>query len=220
LPYVSADEARRFIEDATRLLVEEFGYTLLDPKAKEKPGNSKVDRGKAEQQGEGREWQSLMSSVLEGHGLHDALRDLAAKFVASETKDGTTVNVLRALMSLSTAPRDARWTERYDGIPRAVSSAREKFGKKTEEPHPGEKLLMSSKDFVSGFVAPEYIVDGLLLRGFSYSLTAATGAARPRSPCCSQPWWRLARSLPTWKRRRAASSILRGRTPKTFANVG
>jgi hypothetical protein len=173
LPYVSAAEALQFIDDAARLLVEEFGYTLLDPKAKEKPGDGKVG-----QQGESRGWQQLMSGVLEGHGLHDALRDLAAKFVASQTNDGTTVNVLRALMSLSAAPQDTRWRERYEGIPRAVSSAREKFGKKTEEPRPGEKLFMSSRDFISGFVAPEYIVDGLLLRGFSYSLTAATGAGK------------------------------------------
>jgi hypothetical protein len=177
LPYISADEARQFIDDAARLLVEEFGYTLLDRKPKEKSRNGKDD-GEAGQEGEERDWQQLMSGVLEGHRLHDALRDLAAKFVTSGTKDGSTVNVLRALMSVSSAPRDARWTERCEEIPRLVSSAREKFGEKTAELCPGEKLFMSSGDFVKGFVAPEYIVDGLLLRGFSYSLTAATGAGK------------------------------------------
>lgn len=39
-------------------------------------------------------------------------------------------------------------------------------------------LIKSSKDFVGGFVPPDYLVDGLLQEGFLYSLTGATGAGK------------------------------------------
>ena len=39
-------------------------------------------------------------------------------------------------------------------------------------------LLTSSKDFVAGFVPPDYLVDGLLQEAFLYSLTGATGAGK------------------------------------------
>ena len=38
--------------------------------------------------------------------------------------------------------------------------------------------IKSSKQFVAGFVPPDYIVDGLLQQGFLYSLTGATGAGK------------------------------------------
>jgi hypothetical protein len=40
---------------------------------------------------------------------------------------------------------------------------------------PGTKLILSSGEFVAGFVAPDYLLDGVLLRGFVYALTAPTG---------------------------------------------
>ena len=39
-------------------------------------------------------------------------------------------------------------------------------------------LIKSSKQFVSGFIPPDYIVDGLLQEGFLYSLTGATGSGK------------------------------------------
>jgi len=39
-------------------------------------------------------------------------------------------------------------------------------------------LLKSSKDFIAGFVPPDYLVDGLLQEAFLYSLTGATGAGK------------------------------------------
>ncbi len=38
--------------------------------------------------------------------------------------------------------------------------------------------ILSSSEFVRGFVPPDYVVDGILQRGFCYSLTAATGAGK------------------------------------------
>jgi hypothetical protein len=40
------------------------------------------------------------------------------------------------------------------------------------------RLVISSKEFVAGFVAPDYLVDGLLQESFLYSLTGATGAGK------------------------------------------
>jgi hypothetical protein len=43
---------------------------------------------------------------------------------------------------------------------------------------PAQSLIKSSKQFVAGFIPPDYIVDGLLQQGFLYSLTGATGAGK------------------------------------------
>jgi hypothetical protein len=48
-------------------------------------------------------------------------------------------------------------------------------------PPPGEKpkkLIQSSSEFVASFVAPAYLLDGILQKRFCYSLTAATGAGK------------------------------------------
>ncbi len=39
-------------------------------------------------------------------------------------------------------------------------------------------LVKTQRTFLSGFVPPDYIVDGLMKRGFLYSLTGATGAGK------------------------------------------
>jgi AAA domain len=41
--------------------------------------------------------------------------------------DAAAIDRLQSLMAASTAPRNARWRDRYNEIPRAVSSAREKY---------------------------------------------------------------------------------------------
>jgi hypothetical protein len=41
-----------------------------------------------------------------------------------------------------------------------------------------KSLIKSSKQFVADFVPPDYLVDGLILEGFLYSLTGATGAGK------------------------------------------
>lgn len=45
-------------------------------------------------------------------------------------------------------------------------------------PTPPQKLIQSSGEFVANFVAPSYLLDGILQRRFCYSLTAATGAGK------------------------------------------
>jgi AAA domain-containing protein len=47
-----------------------------------------------------------------------------------------------------------------------------------DEPPKPAPLIKSSKEFVAGFVPPDYLVDGLLQESFLYSLTGATGAGK------------------------------------------
>ena len=121
LPVITEDEARELIERAVDLL-KEFGYVRT---AERKKGNG--DAGK-EHGGGAADWHFLIERILAGEALHDLLRDLAAKLIASGMKPGAAVNFLRALMEKSSAPRAdgrirSRWQERYDEIPRLVESA-------------------------------------------------------------------------------------------------
>lgn len=41
-----------------------------------------------------------------------------------------------------------------------------------------KKLILSAAEFVAGFTPPDYLIDGLLQRGYLYSFTARTGAGK------------------------------------------
>jgi AAA domain len=82
--------------------------------------------------------------------------------------------MLRGLMENAAGERNERWRGRYADIGRAVDSAREKLEAPNEEA-PATKLVLSSAEFVAGFVPPDYLIVGWLQRRFVYSLTAATG---------------------------------------------
>src|SRR5262245_47914368 len=41
-----------------------------------------------------------------------------------------------------------------------------------------DKVLHSSGEFVDGFVPPEYVIEGIIQRGFIYSLTGNTGSGK------------------------------------------
>jgi hypothetical protein len=71
-------------------------------------------------------WSELLRGVLTGENYHDALTRLAAKMLVAGMNDAAAVNMLRAMMQNSEGPRDERWKERYDDIPRAVKTARER----------------------------------------------------------------------------------------------
>lgn len=40
------------------------------------------------------------------------------------------------------------------------------------------KLIVSSADFIAGFIPPDYLIDGLVQRRFCYSMTAPTGSGK------------------------------------------
>jgi hypothetical protein len=49
------------------------------------------------------------------------------------------------------------------------------------------KLMQSSKEFVAGFVPPDYLIDGLLQRRYVYSLTGPTGDGKTAVGCAWLP---------------------------------
>ena len=120
LPDITAAEAQQLVDDAVKMLVEQFNFKQTASGQKKTKGNGRDTAGRAE-------WGKLVANITAGADLHDSIRDLAAKYVASGMKDGAIVNMLRGLMDAAPASvaRDDRWQERYDDIPRAVRTARE-----------------------------------------------------------------------------------------------
>jgi RecA-family ATPase len=76
----------------------------------------------------GSDWAELLADIATGTGYHDAIVRLAAKLLAAGMADGAAVNLIRAELRRSGEPHDARWQARYDDVPRAVTTARGKFG--------------------------------------------------------------------------------------------
>jgi len=169
LPYISEDEAKHFVADAVALLVQGFSYQLPPARLKETEQANGHDPAS---------WGGLVDSVAQGRQLHDSLRDLAGKLIASGMDDGAAVNFLRALMEGSNAPRDDRWQARYDDIPRAVATAREKIGERARQPGLPNRLLQSSAQFTGSFVPPDPLISGILQRRFIYALTGHTGRGK------------------------------------------
>jgi hypothetical protein len=141
LPHVSAAEAQTFIDDAEQLLIEQYGYLPVAPRPKER---TKAN-GHAEEGAGNPDWGWLVSNILNGHDLHDSICTIAAKLVASGMSDGAAVNLIRGWVESSNSPRDDRWQERLDDVPRAVRSAREKFGgAESQDPPRLRSILMRS----------------------------------------------------------------------------
>ena len=70
---------------------------------------------------------SMSANILRGEHLHKSITELAMKLVVSGMGGRAAGNHLRALMAQSQAPRDERYQNRFDYIPRAVGSARKKL---------------------------------------------------------------------------------------------
>jgi hypothetical protein len=120
LPYIREAEARQLVDDIVALLIRDFGYTRAPERPKAKRKGNGPETGSA---GGAADWQYLFDNIRNGHALHDSLRDLGAKLIASGTSAGAAINQLRALMESSSEPHNDRWRERYNDIPRLVESA-------------------------------------------------------------------------------------------------
>jgi hypothetical protein len=157
LPYVSEDEAKQFVADAVVLLNEDFAYRV--------PPARPTETGKANGH-DPTNWSGLVDNIVQGRQLHDSLRDIAGKLIASGMDDGTD------------APHDDRWQARYDDIPRAVSTARQKIGERARQASLPDRLLQSSAQFTGSFVPPDPLISGILQRRFIYALTGHTGRGK------------------------------------------
>jgi hypothetical protein len=113
-----------------RLLVKEHGYKAPSARPRERAKGNGADAETPT--ASGADWAWLIKSIYEGRELHDSICALAAKLLATGMNDAAAVNIIRGAMESSTAPRDDRWQERYADVPRAVRTAREKYGQTTE----------------------------------------------------------------------------------------
>jgi hypothetical protein len=127
LPYIREDEARALVDDLVEILVRDFGY-------KRAPGRKTNGAKPVPRDGSGggdSDWTYLFENIRTGRELHDSVRTLAAKMIATGSNSGAVVNQLRGLMEISEAPKDERWRARVSEIPAAVDSAVTKYGKET-----------------------------------------------------------------------------------------
>ena len=151
LPYVRDAEVRAFLEQASQILIEDFGF-------KPKGGSKRTadDRGEHHDRVD---WGELFARILAGESLHDSIVPLAASFIGIGLSESAAIDRLRSLMAASKAPRDARWRERYDEIPRAVRSAREKYkpGETSNDP-------ASASQYYTGepSVPPRWLIKNIL----------------------------------------------------------
>src|SRR5262249_26289493 len=118
------------VNDIAEMLCRDFGYTQKAdrPKRAGRKGNGN------DQLANEADWQYLYDNILKGDALHDSLRDLAAKLIASGTSPGAAVTQLRALMDASPGRRDERWNAGLADLPVLVDRAAEKY--QPHHPHP------------------------------------------------------------------------------------
>jgi hypothetical protein len=121
LPDISEAEAQKLVDDIVELLCRDFGYI----RAAARPAR----KGNGQPEDPIEDWQQLVDDIRAGHELHANTRDLAAKMVRSGMDGGAIVNFLRGLMNSSAAPRDERWQNRYDNLPRQVDSMQAKLAR-------------------------------------------------------------------------------------------
>jgi hypothetical protein len=162
LAEIDEREARQLLEELVKV-VEQYGYRRVAGEAKD-----------GEQDGERVDWGEMIGNIIDGAELHDSIRDLAASLTGCGVGAGAAKGILRAVMKSSTAPRDGRWQAGYDDIGRAVESAKKSFAQAPDE----DWRIVSSAGFVADFVPPDYLLDGVLQRGFLYALTGRTGEGK------------------------------------------
>jgi hypothetical protein len=128
LPYLDEATARAFLHDAAELLTTEYGYRLH-----EEPRRTQINGGAGAPQAAS-DLGALFSNIYTGTDLHESTARLAYSFIATGMSGAAVVARLRSMMAASQAPRDARWQDRYEDIPRAVRTAQEKLEITREQP--------------------------------------------------------------------------------------
>ena len=119
---------------------------------------------------------ALVEAIKKGHALHDNLRDLAGKLVASSMDTGAAINFLRGLMDQAEGEHDARWKARRDDIPRLVESTAEK--PKEEAPPVEPKRLAEVHEVFQRWLGEDYDLDTL-----DTMLAVCASEKLPGDPC-------------------------------------
>lgn len=123
-------------------------------------------------------------NIISGNDLHDSTNIIAASLIASGTHPGAVVNTLRALMDSSQAPRNERWTARYNDIPRSVETAFQKFKNPGVEIDPAtgtasrEPLFRKAGSLLANLKPIDFIIDGYLERDAIASIFGPAGCGK------------------------------------------
>ncbi len=207
LPYVREADMRAFIEDATKLLVEDFGFKIkTDDASKHKANGSEQPRYDGTAGIRERAWaRAALDGCVEdlaataAGSRNDALNKKAFRLGRAIARGWIGRDEVEA--ALIQAMRDNGY-EADKGAKAVEATLRSGIDSGLLDPHPDlngdgdgdtkdsdfeeaatdnsaeTPLIKTSEQFVAGFVPPDYLVDGLLQEGFLYSLTGATGAGK------------------------------------------
>jgi hypothetical protein len=118
LPYISAEEAKALIDDASSLLVKRFDYRhkSADKPAKATGNGADGETGPAD-------WSFTRDDLID----HDRLAALAMRLVKSGLNAGAAVNFLRSAIAGLAGVDEERRARRLKEIPGMVESAQEKL---------------------------------------------------------------------------------------------
>lgn len=153
------------------------------------PGAFQIDTGNA---GQSLDRERVTIQALSGHDWHNAVIRLVASYVAKGLSD-TEIHALTQPLTLVGYTGDQTAQE----VQTAIDGARRKGftpepkpayapnfdhapapTQSDPEPSSGGWTMQSAAAFTADFVAPEYIVDGVVRRGMLYTLTAPTGSGK------------------------------------------
>jgi hypothetical protein len=157
LPPITADEAHELVGEIAAMLTLHYNYTIAEEPARKAGGNG------ADPDNDGRaDWGEPHENIRTGREYHQSLRDLSYRMIAAGTHPGAVTNILRDLMEQSEGPRDKRWKDRYNEIPRLVKGGTERVRKDRQQKedaaidaaaeHDGTPLLNDVRTYLERFV--------------------------------------------------------------------
>jgi len=204
LPYVRESDMLAFLDTAAELLIKEFGFKTKDDGGKHKANGDEQPHTKDGSAGI-RE-RAYAQAALEGctaelaaaasGSRNDTLNKLAFRLGRMVARGWISRAAVEDVLAEA---MQANGYVAEDGIEAVKATMRSGIDAGEKEPHPdlpgqGEQkngetwedatqsdsrlMIKSSKEFIAGFVPPEYVVVGLLQRRFFYSLTGQTGAGK------------------------------------------
>jgi hypothetical protein len=162
LPHISEQEARALVEEGTRLLIADYGYTIHVPGAKKQAASAPATaNGQAAPfttapGGQPHDWLTAIQEIIDHD---DGLVPLAGKLIASGMDPGAARNLLRAQLEAWTGPHDDRWERRLKEIKSAVTSAVRKKEKADQAGLPVAEKQKYTEDALALAFAERHISD-------------------------------------------------------------
>jgi hypothetical protein len=152
LPYIHAEEAQELVGNVVKLLTEQYGYRLQQPKAK------KAANGADSPDIDGCDWRLTPNVLMD----HDEITARAMRFVKSGMNPGAVKNLLRDNVAALEGVDEGRRQRRLDEIRDMIDSAVRKIkAKRQPEPEPEKApglAVWDAGDVVSPFEPREWLL--------------------------------------------------------------